>query len=140
MIFRYLKLLLIFFFLSSSLEAKTQFFREGLNFYKNNKFDEAKFKFEQDLVLNPKNELSYLYLSKIFKNLKKKELEEQNLNTVILLNPRNEDAIYSLARLKLDSSDYKKSKELNDKLMSLCDKFCDQSQKLKIEIENLSKK
>tara|TARA_B100000242_G_scaffold241776_1_gene181902 strand:- start:21 stop:389 length:369 start_codon:yes stop_codon:yes gene_type:complete len=122
------------------LEAKTQFFREGLNFYKNNKFEEAKFKFEQDLVLNPKNELSYLYLSKIFKNLKKKELEEQNLNTVILLNPRNEDAIYSLARLKLDSSDYKKSKELNDKLMSLCDKFCDQSQKLKIEIENLSKK
>ena len=72
MIFRYLKLLLVFFFLSSSLEAKTQFFREGLNFYKNNKFDEAKFKFEQDLVLNPKNELSYLYLSKIFKNLKKK--------------------------------------------------------------------
>ena len=140
MIFRYFKLLLVFFFLSSSLEAKTQFFREGLNFYKNNKFDEAKFKFEQDLVLNPKNELSYLYLSKIFKNLKEKELEEQNLNTVILLNPRNEDAIYSLARLKLDSSDYKKSKELNDKLMSLCDKFCDQSQKLKIEIENLSKK
>ena len=75
-----------------------------------------------------------------FLKIKKKELEEQNLNTVILLNPRNEDAIYSLARLKLDSSDYKKSKELNDKLMSLCDKFCNQSQKLKIEIENLSKK
>ena len=140
MIFRYLKLLLVFFILSSSLEAKTQFFREGLNFYNNKKFDEAKFKFEQDLVLNPKNELSYLYLSKIFKNLKKKKLEEQNLNTVILLNPKNEDAIYSLARLKLESSDYKKSKELNDKLMSLCDKFCKQSQKLKIEIENLSKK
>ena len=140
MMFRYLKLLLVFFILSSSLEAKTQFFREGLNFYKNKKFDEAKFKFEQDLVLNPKSELSYLYLSKIFKNLKKKELEEQNLNTVILLNPRNEDAIYSLARLKLEASDYKKSKELNDKLMSFCDKFCNQSQKLKIEIENLSKK
>ena len=71
--FRYLKLLLVFFILSSSLEAKTQFFREGLNFYNNKKFDEAKFKFEQDLVLNPKNELSYLYLSKIFKNLKKKK-------------------------------------------------------------------
>ena len=140
MIFRYLKLLLVFFILSSSLEAKNQLFREGLTFYKNNKFEEAKLKFEQDLVLNPKSELSYLYLSKIFKNLKKKELEEQNLNTVILLNPRNEDAIYSLARLKLSSSDYKKSKELNDKLMSLCDKFCKQSQKLKIEIENLSKK
>ena len=140
MIFRYLKLLLVFFILSSSLEAKSQFFEEGLNLYNDKKFDKAKFKFEQDLVLNPKSELSYLYLSKIFKNQKKKELEEQNLNTVILLNPRNEDAIYSLARLKLNSSDYKKSKELNDRLMSLCEKFCNQSQKLKIEIENLSKK
>jgi len=140
MIFRYFKLSLVFFILSSSLEAKSQFFEEGLNFYNDKKFDKAKFKFEQDLVLNPKSELSYLYLSKIFKNQKKKELEEQNLNTVILLNPRNEDAIYSLARLKLNSSDYKKSKELNDRLMSLCDKFCNQSQKLKIEIENLSKK
>ena len=37
-------------------------------------YEEAKLKFEQDLVLNPKSELSYLYLSKIFKNLKKKEL------------------------------------------------------------------
>tara|TARA_B100000242_G_scaffold288832_1_gene257613 strand:- start:18 stop:440 length:423 start_codon:yes stop_codon:yes gene_type:complete len=140
MIFRFLKLFLIFSTLISNSEAKTQFFSEGLSFYKNKKFEEAKFKFEQDIVFNPKSELSYLYLSKIFKNLKKKDLEEQNLNTVILLNPRNEDAIYSLARLKLDSSDYKKSKELNERLRSLCDKFCSQSQKLTIEIENLSKK
>mgnify|MGYP000705782583 CR=1 FL=1 len=28
--------------------------------------NEAKFKFEQDIVFNPKSELSYLYLSKIF--------------------------------------------------------------------------
>ena len=140
MIFRYLKLLLVFFFLSSSLEAKTQFFTEGLNFYKNNKFDEAKFKFEQDLVLNPKNELSYLYLSKIFKNLKKKDLEEQNLNTVILLNPKNEEAIYNLAKLKLSTSDYKTSEELNKKLKSICINFCEKSDKLKTEINNLLKK
>ena len=30
--------------------------------------------------------------------------------------------------------------ELNEKLISFCDKFCSKSQKLKIEIENLSKK
>ena len=140
MIFRYLKLLLVFFFLSSSLEAKTQFFREGLNFYKNNKFDEAKFKFEQDLVLNPKNELSYLYLSKIFNKQDEKNLEEQNLKAVILLNPKNEEAIYNLAKLKLDSSDYQKSIELNKKLKAICINFCNLSDKLKIEIENLSKK
>ena len=84
--------------------------------------------------------MSYLYLSKIFKNLKDKNLQEKNLNTVILLNPKNEEAIYNLAKLKLEASDYKKSKELNNRLNIICDKFCNQSKKLKIEIENLSKK
>ena len=84
--------------------------------------------------------MSYLYFSKIFKNLRKKDLEEQNLNTVILLNPKNEEAIYSLAKLKLETSDYKKSKELNDRLIKVCNEFCEKSKKLKIEIDNLSKK
>ena len=127
-------------FLPSMIFANTQFFEEGLNLFKNKKFDEAKFKFEQDLVQNPKSEMSYLYLSKIYKNFKKKDLQEQNLNTVILLNPNNEEAIFNLAKLKLDGSDYKKSKELNDRLMKLCKNLCDESKKLKIEIENLSKK
>ena len=107
-------------------------------FYK--KYDLAKFKFEQDIVFNPKSELSYLYLSKIFNKQDKRNLEERNLNTVMLLNPKNEEAIYNLARLKLKSSDYKKSKELNKKLKSVCSEFCDKSDKLKVEIENLSKK
>ena len=134
------KLTSIFFIIPTILFSKTQYFQEGINLYENKKFVEAKFKFEQDLVFNPKNELSYLYLSKIFNTLDKKDLEEQNLNTVILLNPKNEEAIYYLAKLKLKSSDYNMSKELNDRLNALCSKFCSQSRKLKIEIENLSKK
>ena len=120
--------------------AKNQYLQEGINLFKNKKYEEAKFKFEKDIVYNPKSELAYLYLSKIFKNLNNQDLEEQNLNTVILLNPKNEEAIYNLAKLKLESSDYKKSKELNDTLTSLCNKLCIESTKLKIEIENLSKK
>ena len=131
---------LIFLFSPSILMANTQYFADGLNLFKSKKFNEAKFKFEQDIVFNPKSEMSYLYLSKIFKNLKNKNLEEQNLNTVILLNPKNEEAIYNLAKLKLETSDYKKSKELNDRLKSLCNKFCEKSKHLKKEIEDLSKK
>ena len=126
--------------LPNFLFANTQYFLEGLNLYKDKKFDKAKFKFEQDIVFNPKSELSYLYLSKIFNKLEDKNLEEQNLNTVVLLNPKNEEAIYNLAKLKLSTSDYQKSFELNDRLRSICKKFCDQSDKLKIEIDNLSKK
>ena len=132
--------ILILFFAPNNLMSNTEFFEEGLTLFKNKKLNEAKFKFEQDIVFNPKSEMSYLYLSKIFKSFEKKNLEEQNLNTVILINPKNEEAIYNLAKLKLDSSDYKKSKELNDRLMSLCNNFCEKSKKLKKEIEDLSKK
>jgi len=132
--------LIILFFYPNILVANTEYFEEGLSLFKNKKFNEAKFKFEQDIVFNPKSEMSYLYLSKIFRSFDDKNLEEQNLNTVILINPKNEEAIYNLAKLKLDSSDYKKSEELNDRLMVLCNNFCEKSKKLKKEIENLSKK
>lgn len=135
-----LNLSFFIFFLINPLMAKNQYFNEGLSLFKNKKFKEAKFKFEQDIVLNPKSELSYLYLSKVFKELKKKKLQEQNLNTVILLNPKNEEATFNLAKLKLEKSDYKKSKELNERLKTFCVNFCSKNEKLKIEIENLSKK
>jgi len=130
----------VLFFSSSILFAKSEYIKEGIDLYNKNKFEDAKFKFEQDIVFNPKSELSYLYLSKIFNKQDKKSLQEKNLNTVILLNPKNEEAIYNLAKLKLTSSDYEKSRELNNKLKSICSNFCNKSDKLKIEIENLSKK
>ena len=136
----FLNIFFIFFLAPNLLNAKTKFFQEGISLFNKNKFDDARFKFEQDIVFNPKNELSYLYLSKIYNKQDKQKLEEQNLNTVMLLNPNNEEAIYNLAKLKLSSSDYQKSKELNKKLKTICSNFCSQSDKLKSEIENLSKK
>ena len=130
----------LFFSLSNISYAKSKYFEQGVNLFNQNKLDEAKFKFEQDIVFNPKNELSYLYLSKIFNKKDDVNLEEKNLNTVMLLNPKNEEAVYNLAKLKLSSSDYSKSKELYKKLKSICVNFCNKSEKLKIEIENLSKK
>ena len=140
MIKNFLRIILFLSFLPSVLFAKSEFFQEVINLYNKNKFEDAKFKFEQDIVFNPKSELSYLYLSKIFKKLDNKDLEEKNLNTVILLNPKNEEAIFNLAKLKLDSSDYEKSKNLNKRLKTICTNFCRQSDELKVEIENLSKK
>jgi len=130
----------ILFISSGNLFAKTEYIKEGIDLYNKKKFEDAKFKFEQEIVFNPKSEISYLYLSKIFNKQDKKDLEEKNLNTVVLLNPKNEEAIYSLVRLKLKSSDYQKSKELNKKLKFICRKLCNKSDQLKIEIDNLSKK
>ena len=138
-----MKLLKIIFFLAiitTQSLANNDFFNQGLVLYQKDDLKKAKFKFEQDLVLNPKNERSYLYLSKIFNVQKKKNLEEQNLNTVILLNPKNEEAIYYLSELMLDKSDYKESEKLINQLLNFCKNFCKQSKNLKIKIKNLQKK
>jgi Tfp pilus assembly protein PilF len=140
MIIKKIKFLIFLIILPNYLFAKSEYFQDGIELFNQNKLDDAKFKFEQDIVYNPKSELSYLYLSKIFNKQDRKNLEEQNLNTVVLLNPKNEEAIYYLAKLKLIKSDYKKSKELNTRLKSICNNFCDKSDKLKIEIENLLNK
>ena len=140
MIKKQIFILFIVFIFPTILFAKSEHLKEGIDLFIQNKFEDAKFKFEQDIVFNPRSELSYLYLSKIFNKQDKKKLEEQNLNTVIQLNPQNEEAIYNLAKLKLTNSDYKKSKELNRKLKLVCSNFCIKSDQLKIEIENLSKK
>ena len=136
MIKKYCKILFLIFFFPNILIAKSDYFEQGIILYNKNEFEDAKFKFEQDIVLNPKSELSYLYLSKIFNKQEKRNLEEQNLNTVMILNPTNEEAVYYLAKLKLITSDYKKSKELNKRLKSICNNFCKKSEELKVEIEN----
>ena len=140
MIKKFFYYLLILSLIPNILIAKSKYFEQGVNLFNKKEYEDARFKFEQDIVFNPKSELSYLYLSKIFNKQDNKVLEEQNLNTVMLLNPKNEEAVFYLAKLKLSASDFQKSKELNNKLRLICKKLCNQSDKLKIEIENLSKK
>ena len=135
-----LKIIFIFFIINNNLLANTDYFNQGLILYKKNDLEKAKFKFEQDLVLNPKNEKSYLYLSKIFNTQNKKKLEEQNLNTVILLDPKNEEAVFSLAKLKLEESDYVESKKMIENLLKFCKNYCQKSSELKTQIDKSLKK
>ncbi len=140
MIMKLLKIIFIFFIINNNLLANTDYFNQGLILYKKNDLEKAKFKFEQDLVLNPKNEKSYLYLSKIFNTQNKKKLEEQNLNTVILLDPKNEEAVFSLAKLKLEKSDYIESKKMIENLLKFCKNYCQKSSELKTQIDKSLKK
>ena len=135
-----LKIIFLLVMLYSNAVANANYFKEGLLYFENKELEKAKFKFEQDIVFNPKNEKSYLYLSKIFNVQEERDQEEKNLNTVILLNPKNEEATYNLAQLKLQKSDFKESKNLIDKLLIFCKNYCEKSKTLKIEIENSLKK
>ena len=120
-----------------NLHAEKKFFNEGKILFENKKFDEAKIKFEKDIVFNPKNENSYLYLAKIFNKENMDDLEEQNLNVVILLNPKNEEALYLLTLLRIKKSDYDESQQLLKKFEKVCNKICNKKEELISKLKSL---
>jgi tetratricopeptide (TPR) repeat protein len=133
----FIKIFIIYIsFFLTNLYAENKYLKEGINYFKIKDFEKAKFKFEQDIVRNPKSESAYLYLADIFKEEKKKKLQEQNLKTVILLNPTNEIAVYNLALLNLDKSNYSETKKLLQTFKKVCKTTCSKSS----EIQNKLKK
>ena len=130
---------LVFFFTKNAI-SKNSYFAEGEKLFNQKKYSKSKFKFEKDIVFNPKNELSYLYLAKIFNEEKKYTLEKQNLNTVILLNPKNEEAIFLLALLSIRQSDYSKSEKLLNNFKKICKNLCEKEIELSKKLKNLQTK
>ncbi len=127
-------------FIFTSVKAELTNFEKGKSFFNEKKYELAKFKFEQDIVFNPKNENSYLYLSKIYNFNKNDNQEEKNLNTVILLNPKNEEAIFNLALLKIRKSNYEETKKLIDSFKNVCKKMCQQTLSLQKKLDSVLKK
>ena len=126
------KILVIYLFLISDVDAKQQdYLNKGINLFNKKEFDKSKFFFEKDLVFDPKSEKSYLYLAKIFNKKNDEEQQEINLNSVLLLNPENDEAIYMLALLKIKQSDYDQAAELIDKFVLVCKSFCSKENEMK---------
>ena len=115
------KVLIIYLFIiSTGFSAQSNHFDKGRLLFDKKEFDKSKIFFERDIVFNPKNERSYLYLAKIF-NKDDNDLEEEiNLNNVLLLNPQNDEAIYMLIVLKIEQSDYQGAKYLIEKFVLVC--------------------
>ena len=124
-------------FISSVLTAQSSYFEEGIILYEEKKFDESKILFERDIVFNPKSEKSYLYLAKIFEEVNNEEEEEINLKTVLLLNPKNDEAIYMLILLKIKQSDYNQTKELIDQFSLICKSFCSKENEIQEKFRKL---
>tara|TARA_B100000242_G_scaffold255856_1_gene199045 strand:+ start:319 stop:738 length:420 start_codon:yes stop_codon:yes gene_type:complete len=122
--------LILFNFTFTNIYADNKYFLEGVKLFEKKEFDNAKFKFEQDIVFNPKSELSYLYLAKIFKSKDKDILTEQNLDTVILINPQNEEALYEMIILKIKKSDFTKTEKLLNNFSKICTSLCSKKKEL----------
>ena len=133
-------LILLIFFNYNITKAEVSYFNDGKKLFDNKKYEKSKFMFEKDIVFNPKNENSYLYLAKIFKEKKEDNLEESHLKTVILLNPKNEEATYLLALLNIKRSNFSKSEELIKNFKVICIKFCSKKKELEEKLDNSLKK
>ena len=131
---------IIFVTLISSVLAENIFFEEGKTKYKEKKYEESKFLFQRSIVFNPKDQNSYLYLAKIYKLEENKKEEEKNINTVLLLDPKNEEANYLLMEIELKKSNYSKVKELAENFTKICNKLCEKKILILESLENLEPK
>ena len=133
-----INILLVLFFINSNVFAKeSNYFIEGVKHFNKNEFDKSKIFFERDLVFNPKSEKSYLYLAKIFKKEENTEEEEINLKNVLLLNPKNDEAIYMLALIKIEQSDYSEAENLINTFNLVCKSFCSKKKEIKLKFKKL---
>ena len=120
--------------LTNSVSAEDTFFEKGKIKYNEKKYKESKFLFQRSIVFNPKDVDSYLYLAKIYNHQKNEQEEEKNIDTVLLLDPKNEEAIYMLMEIELIKSNYSKVKELTEKFSKICKNLCG---KKKLILESL---
>ena len=133
------KIIAIYLFLfSGGLTKESKYFNEGVELFQNKKFDKSKIFFEKDIVFDPKSEKSYLYLAKIFNKNDNEEEEEINLNTVLLLNPHNDEAMYMLALLKIKQSDYDQAKELIENFTLVCKSFCSKKDEIQEKLKKIT--
>ena len=134
-----IKIFFVYIFLISGGTAKeSNYFKKGIELFQKKEFDKSKILFERDIVFYPKSEKSYLYLAKIFNNYDNDFEQEIKLNSVLLLNPQNDEAIYMLALLKIKQSDYNHAKKLLDKFVLVCKSFCSKINEIQEKLRKLS--
>jgi tetratricopeptide (TPR) repeat protein len=120
--------------------AREDFFNEGVKLFEAKKFDDAKFLFERSVVFEPKHAESYLYLAKIYKEQEDLKKEEKNLETTLLIDPANEEAILLMMEMGIERTNYSKVKELSERFTKVCKNLCDKNEKILQDLKNLEPK
>ena len=141
--FKKVKLILCIFlfvnFFNLSL-AEENFFEEAKNKFNEKKLEDSKFLLQRNIVFNPKDAKSYLYLAKIYNFEENEKEEEKNLNTTLLLEPDNEEAMYMLINIYLKKSNYLKIKELRENFSIICSNLCEKVKAIDEALKNIEPK
>ena len=134
-----INLVVIFFltFFQTYAFSKENFFESALDLYEKEKYDEARFLFERNIVFNPKDANSYLYLAKIYNYEDNQRKEEFNLKTTLLIDPKNEEALLMLMKIALEKSNYEKVNELSETFVKVCINLCNENKKIQESLKNI---
>ena len=116
--------------------AADNLFEQAKKKFEKKDYEKSKFLFQRNIVFNPKNAESYLYLAKIFKTEENQEEEEKNLDTTLLLEPNNEEAIYMLINIQLDRSNFEKANLLMNRFTSVCNKLCNKKKEISKSLQD----
>ena len=133
-------ILLFYLFFNIEGKAKENFFEKAKNKYNEKEMEDSKFLFQRNIVFNPKDAKSYLYLAKIY-NFEKNEREElKNLKTTLLLDPENEEAMYMLIDIEIKKSNFSEVKNLTKKFNVICSTLCEKVKSINERLENIDTK
>ena len=117
--------------------SEENFFNEALKMYQDKKYDDARFMLERNIVFNPKDAKSYLYLAKIYNHEENQRKEEYNLDTALLIEPNNEEVILMLMKIALKKSNYLKVKDLSQTFVKVCKKLCNENDQIQKSLKNI---
>ncbi len=132
----FIAFLLCFFCTNLLSKENNDYFKLGQENFNKKNIDKAKLNFEKDIVRNTKNIESYLFLAKIHKEKENNQEFEKYLKTVLILDPKNEEALYLLITKKIKDADYDFAREKYEIFSKYCSKLCSK----KSEIDRLIKK
>ena len=127
-------------FFKTIAHGSENFYDQAVDKFNAKKFDDSKFLFHRNIVFNPTDAKSYLYLAKIFNSEKNQKEEEKNLNTTLLLEPNNEEAMLMLMKIALEKSNYSKVKSLSEDFVKVCKNLCDENKSILESLANLEPK
>ena len=120
--------------------SNESFFDKGLELYSEKKYEDARFMFERSIVFNPKDSTSYLYLAKIYNIQENQDKEEKNLETTLLIEPSNEEAVLMTMKIALGKSNYSKVKDLSKTFAKVCKKLCGENKDILETLDNIEPK
>ena len=130
---------LVFFFFTNT-QSKENYFDEALKKFQSEKYEDARFLLERNIVFNPKDARSYLYLAKIYNYEENQRKEEYNLETALLIEPNNEEVLLMLMKIALKKSNYSKLKDLSQTFTKVCNKLCEDNIEIQDSLKNIEPK